>query len=166
MHLFFCLNPFICYQPIDNACFVRLLASNSTTRYPHDTTWSTLLCAEEERIPNMAIDSRLRQLRLGAVQCIEVMIPRASGAPGPDPRKMFSPPGPDPWAEQGHSSDPACSGPDYCVEYNSHPGIMKASRRCVIAEITRNQLITHTPYICIFGWQLLSSSINVLDKDS
>ena len=30
--------------------------------------------------------------------------------------------------------------------YNSHPGIMKASRRCVIAEITRNQLVTHTPY--------------------
>ena len=147
---------------MDNACFVRLLASNSPTRYPHDTTWSSLLCAEEERIPNMAIDSRLRQLRLGAVQCNEVMIPRASGAPGPDPRKMFSPPGPDPWAEQGHSSDTAYSGPDYCIEYNSHPGIMKASRVQEVRHGGDNSKSINYPY----SIQLFASSIYVLDKDS
>ena len=120
---------------MDNACFVRFV-SNRTTRFQHDTTRSTLSCAGGRE------DSQHGNPGSGSV-----MIPRASGPAitGQDPRKMFSPPGP----EQGHSSVTAYSAPDYCLQFTSgnYEGVQCGAS-------LQSSLVTNLLPEWVFGWQL------------
>ena len=120
---------------MDNACFVRFV-SNRTTRFQHDTTRSTLSCAGGRE------DSQHGNPGSGSV-----MIPRASGPAitGQDPRKMFSPPGP----EQGHSSVTAYSAPDYCLQFTSgnYEGVQCGAS-------LQSSLVTNLLPEWVCGWQL------------